>query len=585
MSDLQAFTGGPSVIGLIRRFPVPLLVAGVSLVANVWMGLKRQSLGDEPFDPAVLACFFVATACTAFGERRGPGDATRHGLALGGAALTFALGTLGGLAEVELGLLLVASLLSAAIAVAGPGKEGDAVTRNANARAWVGAGLGILIGVATLLAFFALAGALKVLFGVKVQGIIPYYVSCFVAQAVALAGIPRPDQDADPFEPGALRLAIVWLLVPLAGAYVLLVHLYALLIPIRGAVPNGEIGMLAGALGVVGLAAWLAAHAPDQGRPRHVRLFLRLFFPGLVLPTGLLAFAVYERVAAHGWTADRVTLALAAFCFALSIGWWVARHRFDLGTRSLLGIGCAVLLLGTVGPLSAGALTGRSQVVRLEAELAQAGVLVGGVLQVGERVLPDSVNQEVSAAVDALVEAGETWRLERWLPEVGQLSGAKYITERLGAQYIGPWDRRRAPKRQAGGGEAPSPPATSIRAALPTDRAVGLDTTGFTRVRHVVFVWSEKGMPQASPVPIPWLEAGWEDGLAIDLGGDTRYRLAPLDLLRVKPDEAGVAGFLDVSGPARRVRVHVVQLSLRQEDGAPPRLQKLKLLLLEGPPG
>lgn len=173
----------------------------------------------------------------------------------------------------------------------------------------------------------------------------------------------------------ALRRTALLLLAPLIGIYLLIVYAYIVRILVTGEVPSNLISPVVLGAGALTLAATLLVE-PLHGRDDAITLtrFVRTLPPLLLPLTGLALWAVLIRVGQYGWTEFRYLRVLAILllgAFAIAGSWRLILRRLPPLT-ALPAIAAATLAIATISPLSAPAVSLRSQETRLTTLLAEA---------------------------------------------------------------------------------------------------------------------------------------------------------------------------------------------------------------------
>ena len=153
--------------------------------------------------------------------------------------------------------------------------------------------------------------------------------------------------------------------VPLLAVYALILHAYALKIALTGEVPRNQIGWMVLSFGMATLLLKVVVHPLAAIARVPTRLFLKAWFALLVVPLALLAFAVWQRIAAYGLTPERYLLVLFAIFLALVLMAQIdARLRRDIRVIPVLGGLC--LLLASFGPWGMIEASAASQTARLK---------------------------------------------------------------------------------------------------------------------------------------------------------------------------------------------------------------------------
>src|SRR5262249_13677283 len=194
-----------------------------------------------------------------------------------------------------------------------------------------------------------------------------------------------------------------------------MLHVYAFKIAITATMPKGEIGPLVLAFGIVGTVTYMAGYPWGKAGLRSVRWLVRYWFWLMVIPTGLLLIAVFERVAQYGLTPERYYLALFALWLAgIVVYQGASRGRLDL--RVIPGTAAIGLLLSTFGPWGATSVSARSQVRQLRELLTEQHLLEGDRLKLTPPTLETfaqfaSSNESIASIVTELSDLSALDRL------------------------------------------------------------------------------------------------------------------------------------------------------------------------------
>ncbi|WP_404934877.1 DUF4153 domain-containing protein [Nitratireductor sp. L15S-10] len=140
--------------------------------------------------------------------------------------------------------------------------------------------------------------------------------------------------------------------VPLLIIYAVILHLYTAKIVVTGEVPQGQIGWLVLTYGVCTVAVLLLTKPFLDTARAPTRFFVRFWPLILLVPLGLLFYALWLRVSAFGWTVERYFLGLfGVVMLALVILQTVRPLRGDI--RVVAGLPVIALLIGSFGPQGA----------------------------------------------------------------------------------------------------------------------------------------------------------------------------------------------------------------------------------------
>ncbi|GGD22605.1 DUF4153 domain-containing protein [Aureimonas glaciei] len=193
-----------------------------------------------------------------------------------------------------------------------------------------------------------------------------------VGPLFALGRIPADFDEAVSAGPGdrvtaGVRPLLGWVAAPLTLATAVVIHLYAAKILVTQEVPKGEIGWIVSFYALLVLSLRLAAEPFLVDGAASTRLFGRLWAPLLVVPIGLLVYALGIRIAAEGVTLERYYLGLAALASVLVLVAQLTRWRGDI--RLMAAVPLVLLALSSFGPWGVASAVGRSQAALLAESL------------------------------------------------------------------------------------------------------------------------------------------------------------------------------------------------------------------------
>lgn len=336
---------------------------------------------------AIALAFSAAWMATLLHALKVLTEKQRWALTLAGAVLSALY--LGFVADFELGserwraFMLVgaaAGFTLAAPAFARGNEERNLVLRRINGRFLLRA-IGIALYGLALFAGLALAlTSVDKLFELDLRGDIYAHVFAWIMLTlvpwVIVGGLPdyvRPlDETSDVAR--AVHRLVGFLVPPLLTVYYIILYAYAIRIIVLGELPKNLVSPMVIAAGLLGALALLFFY--DRSEERDVMRPLRLA-PALFLPLTVMGFwALSPRIEQYGWTEFRVlrlavlvTLSLLAAAGTVRL---FQRRTIPLHVI-LLGL-AGTLLLMTIGPWSALAISRRSQQSRLVNALSAAGV-------------------------------------------------------------------------------------------------------------------------------------------------------------------------------------------------------------------
>nr|BAT31583.1 glucose-inhibited division protein A [Fulvimarina pelagi] len=228
-----------------------------------------------------------------------------------------------------------------------------------------------------------------------------------------------------------IALLAGWVSAPLALVAALVLYLYAAKILVTGIVPNGEIGWIVSFFSLLTVLLRIAAEPIRDLGGVALRVFAKIWPWLLILPLGLLGYAVWTRIAAEGFTIARYYLALEGFAAAILAGLAIAlRNRLDI--RWLAGIPVVLILLSSFGPQGVASTVGRSQSDLIFATMGSEPPSEDA------STLSDGARQVVRSRIYALAEVDQLDRLSGLTQGGFEFSGEKsYEQARLVIATLG----------------------------------------------------------------------------------------------------------------------------------------------------
>ncbi len=248
------------------------------------------------------------------------------------------------------------------------------------ARLAFAAGLGLIAFALFGGGISAILASLTHLFGLDVPSDLYEHIwasiGLFVAPLFGLGQTPRAfDEEPGGHEHDMMRRGMRALgdfaAVPLLIVYAVILHLYAAKIGFTGEVPQGQIGWLVLTYGVCIVAVLLLTKPFLDTARAPTRFFVRFWPLFLLVPLGLLFYALSLRVGAFGWTTQRYFLGLFGLVTLVLVALQaVPRLRGDI--RVIAAIPAFALLVGSFGPQGALGWSIKSQRARFF-EIVQGG--------------------------------------------------------------------------------------------------------------------------------------------------------------------------------------------------------------------
>ena len=395
-----------------KRFPVSVVVATVMTV-TVFVYIATNESVLETWIIALGLAWLATVVATLFGEANEWSERIRGGVA---AALAIGVAALVVYYDADnIGLVFVGWALFIGLIVARFPKRSDVVWEF-NFRMWTGSTFsgfvatilyaGVALFLVALDEFFGLGESIDLdnWYGYAAALL---YISVF--PWLTLSRVPTAgavlNQERRQWVTYLTRILVV-----VAVIYLALIYAVTLVSLVTWSLPEGQIGWLVGGFAGFGVAVWMIAH-PLAEEFRLVGWYHRRLHQLLIVPLGLLAIAIYRRVADYGITESRYMLAMALVWLTLVTVLALA-GKSDLRTPPAVLV--ALLLLVSFGPQSVEPVSIRSQISQLEDLLAEAGVLEAGALT---EVALDQADSGRARSILAYV--GSAPAFEDWLIAVG----------------------------------------------------------------------------------------------------------------------------------------------------------------------
>lgn len=264
----------------------------------------------------------------------------------------------------------------------------------------------LALGGVFLLGIFLIVLSLDYLFGISVPDKFMLYVWAathgFVCPAYFLARAPLGFAYPEECElPRDVRIISSYVCIPLVWCYVLILYAYMAKIALLGDLPKGQLGWMISVFGIAGIVTHLVAYPLRESGSLLAKSYYRWFYPALLLPIGLLALALYSRIAPYGLTESRYLMVLLCLWFALVTLYfaWKREH----GQIKIVPTVLAVLLLAaSFGPGSIVNLPVQSQFSRLTRLLDANGMLENGKLVAAKDEVSRKARLEITGAFDYL---------------------------------------------------------------------------------------------------------------------------------------------------------------------------------------
>jgi len=568
----------PSFAGLfagalrsLRRFPLPVICAGLFTLLALSQPFDIETvLGGDRFDRIMVIlplCFLAALAAALFAEARFWPAGLGHGL---GGILVLLLLALTRLDRPQadwqvwnwhwVAFLAPALVLTVMVASTLGGGWDNKRFWDFNRAAWLSVAFAWLAAAILNLGLQATTFALDALLEIDIDGDATFDIAvvCFglLWPWLALAGLPRRDSVGSEEPPRWLRFLVHWLLVPLVITYLAVIYAYIVKILVQWELPDGEVGWVISSYAAVGVAVQLIAAPWRTQGAAHVRAFQRWFYPALFAPAAVLALAVWIRIRDYGITEPRYLLALVTlWLFFLAVVHSLGVRRLALAPLSL----ALLLLAATFGPWSAGEVSARSQLARLESALTAAGLLEKGKVTPAQDGVDFDSAKAISGGMAYLVAHRRQDLVAAWFPDLApdKNTTAQALMAALNVRYV-----------EGGASER----FISFYARMPEE----LEVAGFQRL-YLIHLWDRTAMAETSeesPLRLRYdrksMRVTATDGMGhaatVDLAALTQELLAAGVPQQVPESEASRLVKEARDGPLR-LRVIVLNLNGRETPG------------------
>ncbi|MGE5480311.1 MAG: DUF4153 domain-containing protein [Chloroflexota bacterium] len=224
-----------------------------------------------------------------------------------------------------------------------------------------------------------------------------FILAFFVGPWIFLAGIPGAETETEPRPfPRSVRAFALYVLLPIAGVYLLILYAYSINILIQWSLPNGWVTSLIMTYSVVGLVTLLLLYPLLRSGELGARFAKapRIFFITLLPLLVLQYFAIARRLADYGLTENRYFVIVAMIWLAGISLYYIAEgfSKIKIIPLSLF----FALALVSFGPWGAFALAEASQTNRLMNILRESGALKDGKLHKGVK-FSDRQAREINA--------------------------------------------------------------------------------------------------------------------------------------------------------------------------------------------
>lgn len=299
---------------------------------------------------------------------------------------------------------------------------------------WRAVGIGLLGGAMFGGGMSAFGSALDQLLGIEVAE--EFYGTVWILglalfwPLIALTLLPRTfvEEFADG-PPAWLRPTAAYLLIPLSGAYLVLIYIYAVIALLNWELSGERVAAVTSGFIGFSVATFLISYPWRDAGIRWLNLFRRTLFPVLAVPLILLATVATVHIEKYGVTEGRYLQVVVIVWLLFSISVFALMREKLVVFPAILGI---LLVLSSFGPWGGVAVSTQSQVGRLEMLLTQHGRLDNGHIVVSEGKIPDAAKIQINHILSYLRWTGKLGAITPWFTDIeGDISSNATYEELL----------------------------------------------------------------------------------------------------------------------------------------------------------
>jgi hypothetical protein len=193
-----------------------------------------------------------------------------------------------------------------------------------------------------------------------------------------------------------IKVALIYLVLPLLTAYTIVLYLYFARILITWDWPSGIVSYLVSSYAAIGLVSIFLVW-PFRNENKWVDSFIKVYTKVIYPLLGMMFIAIYLRINQYGFTENRY--------FIVAIGSWatfaITFINIDKGKRNTILVAslALTLLIASYGPLSATSVAIRSQNNRFESILERNEMIENGEI-VPNSDIPDIDKREITRIIN-----------------------------------------------------------------------------------------------------------------------------------------------------------------------------------------
>jgi len=241
---------------------------------------------------------------------------------------------------------------------------------------------GVVFSIVAALVFYAGASAalfsIKYLFDVdlghKIFAFLGIISFSLLAPLYSLSFVPKSTREGDTecTAPKPMAFFINWLLLPLVFFYFLILYAYFIKTGLNGDILKNDVIYMIAGFACVGIAVYLISWPLQQVGGRSAKLYRKIFFPLLIIPTLIMLYAIFDRIIDFGVTEKRYCIALLGLWLLVVMG---LRLFGRLRLWYMFASFSTVLFIVSWGPWGMSNISLNSQNNRFETILMETGLL------------------------------------------------------------------------------------------------------------------------------------------------------------------------------------------------------------------
>ncbi len=277
-------------------------------------------------------------------------------------------------------------------------------------------------GITTLilcLGITAIIASIQYLFGIIALNALYFYVwifgYVFFAPFYLLSLVPKNLRflSSDEYEhPKFIKFVVNNMLSPLLIVYMFILYIYIIKIIIIWELPKGNLAYIVSWFGAKGTITYLLAYSIREQGNIWLQLVCKYFYHALIIPIILLAVGIWVRIDQYGITEPRYLVMLTTIWLSGSAGYMIISKSKKLEVIPIFL--SLLLIIASIGPLSAFNVSAHSQVSRLEVYLKENNILVNNKIKKTEVEINFDEEKEIGSILWYLIKTNKDEYIKEW---------------------------------------------------------------------------------------------------------------------------------------------------------------------------